>query len=76
LAAVLPNVAIGSLLRLSELLQLVFFYSLLLLDGGLICKGACKAAGALEMSVAGALFTESVAALMVFGRSRWLFAAR
>ena len=76
MAAVLSDVAIGSLLGLSELLQLVFFYSLLLLNGGLICKGACKAAGTLEMSIAGALFTESVAALVVFGGSRWLFAAR
>jgi len=75
LGAVLSNVAIGLSLCLSELQQSFFFYSLLLLNGSLIYKGASEAAGTLEIAIAGALFNEPVAALKVFGRSWGLFAA-
>jgi hypothetical protein len=57
LCTILSNVAIGSLLCPLKLLQLFLFYPFSLLDGSLIFKGSStsKAAGTLEMSIAGAI---------------------
>lgn len=73
LCTVLSNIAIGSLFCPLELLQLFLFYPFFLLNGSLIFKGASKAAGTLEMSIAGAVFHEPAAAWMVFGRARLVF---
>ena len=75
MCTVLSNIVIGLLFCLLKLLQLFLFYSLFLLHVGIIFKSASMAAGTLEMSIAGALFDQSVAALMVFGRTRLIFAA-
>lgn len=55
LGALLSNVAIGKLFCLLELFQLFMFNSLLLLDVGIIFKGAYEAACALEMPIAWAI---------------------
>jgi len=75
LCTVLSNIVIGLLFCLLKLLQLFVFYSLFLLDVSILFKGASKAAGTLEMYIAGAILNQSVAALMVFGRTGLTFAA-